>query len=105
MREAVAHARSRKGPVLVHAKVVRPYSHSLSDDEKLYKTKEEREAEARRDPLVRMRELLLSEELASDEELDDATGRCRAGSQRGGGTGARRSEAGTRDRIPLRFLS
>jgi 2-oxoisovalerate dehydrogenase E1 component len=69
MREAVAHARSRKGPVLVHAKVVRPYSHSLSDDEKLYKTKEEREAEARRDPLVRMRELLLSEELASDGEL------------------------------------
>jgi 2-oxoisovalerate dehydrogenase E1 component len=69
LREAVAHARSHKGPVLVHAKVVRPYSHSLSDDEKLYKTKEEREAEARRDPLVRMRELLLSEELASDEEL------------------------------------
>jgi 2-oxoisovalerate dehydrogenase E1 component len=74
MREAVAHARSRKGPVLVHAKVVRPYSHSLSDDEKLYKTKEEREAEARRDPLVRMRELLLSEELASDEELTTLLG-------------------------------
>jgi 2-oxoisovalerate dehydrogenase E1 component len=74
MREAVAHARSRKGPVLVHAKVVRPYSHSLSDDEKLYKTKEEREAEARRDPLVRMRELLLSEEVASDEELTQLLG-------------------------------
>ena len=74
MREAVAHARSRKGPALVHAKVVRPYSHSLSDDEKLYKTKEEREAEARRDPLVRMRELLLSEELASDEELTTLLG-------------------------------
>ena len=68
-------ARARaQGPVLVHAKVVRPYSHSLSDDEKLYKTKEEREAEARRDPLVRMRELLLSEELATDEELADALG-------------------------------
>ena len=74
MREAVAHARSRTGPALVHAKVVRPYSHSLSDDEKLYKTKEEREAEARRDPLVRMRELLLSEELASDEELAQLLG-------------------------------
>ena len=74
MREAVGHARSRKGPALVHAKVIRPYSHSLSDDEKLYKTKEEREAEARRDPLVRMRELLLSEDLASDEELAQLLG-------------------------------
>ena len=69
MHEAVAHVRSRKGPALVHAKVVRPYSHSLSDDEKLYKTKEEREAEARRDPIVRLRDLILSEELASAEEL------------------------------------
>jgi 2-oxoisovalerate dehydrogenase E1 component len=58
-----------KGPALVHAKVIRPYSHSLSDDEKLYKTKEEREAEARRDPLLRMRELLLSEELATQDKL------------------------------------
>jgi len=69
MRDAVAHVRARKGPALVHAKVVRPYSHSLSDDEKLYKTKEEREAETRRDPLVRLRDLILSEELASNEEL------------------------------------
>ncbi len=69
MRDAVEHVRQRKGPALVHAKVVRPYSHSLSDDEKLYKTPEEREAEARRDPLPRLRQLLVSEGLASDEEL------------------------------------
>ena len=67
--EAVAHVRSRKGPAFVHATVVRPYSHSLSDDEKLYKTAAEREAEARRDPLLRMRHLLTSEGLATDEEL------------------------------------
>src|SRR4030095_704502 len=71
MMAAVAHCRARKGPALVHAKVVRPYSHSLSDDERLYKTKAEREAEAKRDPLTRMRDLLLSEGLATDQELND----------------------------------
>ena len=71
MREAVAHVRQRQGPVVVHASVIRPYSHSLSDDEKLYKTPAEREAEARRDPLVRMRQFLKSEGLATDEDLAD----------------------------------
>jgi 2-oxoisovalerate dehydrogenase E1 component len=69
--EAVAHVRSRKGPAFVHATVIRPYSHSLSDDEKLYKTAAEREAEARRDPLARMRFFLTSEGLATDADLAD----------------------------------
>ncbi len=69
--EAVAHVRARKGPAFVHASVIRPYSHSLSDDEKLYKTTLEREAEARRDPLMRMRHFLKSEGLATEEELAD----------------------------------
>ena len=55
MRDAVAYARARKGPALVHAKVIRPYSHSLSDDEKLYKTPDERAEEATRDPIVQAR--------------------------------------------------
>src|SRR5262245_1504321 len=71
MRDAAAHVRARKGPALVHAHVTRPYSHSLSDDEKLYKTPAEREDEARRDPIRRMSEFLRANDLASAEELTD----------------------------------
>jgi 2-oxoisovalerate dehydrogenase E1 component len=71
MRDAVEHLRAGHGPALVHATVIRPYSHSLSDDEKLYKTATEREAEARRDPLTRMRQFLKTEGLATDSELAD----------------------------------
>ena len=66
MTEAVAYARARKGPALVHAKVTRPYSHSLSDDEKLYKTPDERAAEAKRDPIVRLAAFLKAEGLATE---------------------------------------
>ncbi len=69
--KAVAHIRRERKPALVHAKVTRPYSHSLSDDERLYKTTEEREAEAKRDPVVRMRAFLLAEQLATEAELDE----------------------------------
>jgi len=68
--EAVAGIRREGGPALVHAHVVRPYSHSLSDDERLYKTAAEREAEAQRDPLVRTAALLREAYGVSDEELE-----------------------------------
>ena len=67
--EAVAYARARKGPALLHAKVIRPYSHSLSDDEKLYKTKDERAEESKRDPITRMGAFLTSRGLATDADL------------------------------------
>ena len=70
MTEAVAYARARKGPAFVHAKVVRPYSHSLSDDEKLYKTPDERAQEATRDPIVRLSAFILSEGLATEADLE-----------------------------------
>jgi 2-oxoisovalerate dehydrogenase E1 component len=69
MTEAVAYARAGKGPALVHARVTRPYSHSLSDDERLYKTPAERAAEARRDPIARLKALLIAENIATDDEL------------------------------------
>jgi 2-oxoisovalerate dehydrogenase E1 component len=57
---AVAYARARKGPALVRAKVIRPYSHSLSDDEQLYKTAAQREDEAQRDPVLTYAQRLLA---------------------------------------------
>jgi 2-oxoisovalerate dehydrogenase E1 component len=59
MQEAAEWCRSGRGPALVHATVTRPYSHSLSDDERLYKTKAEREAEAERDPITKLAALLI----------------------------------------------
>ncbi|MEZ5286027.1 MAG: dehydrogenase E1 component subunit alpha/beta [Vicinamibacterales bacterium] len=67
---AVSRIRRDRKPAFVHAKVIRPYSHSLSDDERLYKPAEEREAEARRDPITRMKAFLLAEELVTDADLD-----------------------------------
>src|SRR3954453_415049 len=69
VRAAAAYARARKGPALVHAHVIRPYSHSLSDDEKLYKTTAEREAEARRDPIGRLAEFIKKNGIASAANL------------------------------------
>jgi 2-oxoisovalerate dehydrogenase E1 component len=69
-RAAASHARARRGPALVHAHVVRPYSHSLSDDETHYKTAEERESEARRDPVKTFGETLVREGIVEREVLD-----------------------------------
>jgi 2-oxoisovalerate dehydrogenase E1 component len=68
--EAVAWCRERQGPALVHAHVIRPYSHSLSDDESLYRTPAEREKDAARDPLRTFPEQLKSEGLATEEQLE-----------------------------------
>ncbi len=67
---AVAHCRARRGPALLHAHVVRPYSHSMSDDERLYRPEEERAIEAERDPIVGFRRWLIDEKLADAAELD-----------------------------------
>jgi 2-oxoisovalerate dehydrogenase E1 component len=69
LREAVAYCRARRGPALVHARVIRPYSHSLSDDETLYRAPAEREEDARRDPVTAFPALLVAQGLATEEEL------------------------------------
>ncbi|MCU1234728.1 MAG: dehydrogenase, component, partial [Candidatus Solibacter sp.] len=73
MQAAVAYCRSGKGPALVHAHCIRPYSHSLSDDERLYKTAAEREAEAARDPVLRFPKFLIDEGVIDRRMLQDIT--------------------------------
>ena len=63
------HCRTRKGPALVHARVIRPYSHSLSDDEVQYRPPAERDVDAQRDPLRRFPEYLVAQGVASPAEL------------------------------------
>ncbi len=69
MREAVAHCREGLGPVLVHAHCTRPYSHSLSDDERQYKTAAERALESERDPVEMLSRRLLALGLAGEADL------------------------------------
>src|SRR5579871_5496240 len=69
MSEAVAYCREHKLPAAVHARVTRPYSHSLSDDERLYKTKAERASEEMRDPIIRFPEWLASEGIIDRHRL------------------------------------
>jgi 2-oxoisovalerate dehydrogenase E1 component len=84
MSKAVEHCRSGKGPAFVHGHVIRPYSHSLSDDEKLYRPDSERQKDAQRDPITRMQMFLIREgildekginslEKSVDDEIQQAT--------------------------------
>jgi 2-oxoisovalerate dehydrogenase E1 component len=70
LSRVVDHVRARKGPALVHARVIRPYSHSLSDDEVQYRPPAEREADAARDPVTRFPARLLELGVASEAELE-----------------------------------
>ena len=69
LSEAAEWCRARRGPAFVHAKVIRPYSHSLSDDEALYRAASERASEARRDPLVAFPRRLVEEGLVTEDRL------------------------------------
>jgi 2-oxoisovalerate dehydrogenase E1 component len=75
LKEAVTYCRERRGPALVHAHVIRPYSHSMSDDERAYKPEAEREDEAKRDPLVTFANYLMSERLLAPEDIDQLKGK------------------------------
>ena len=69
-KRAVEYCRERKGPAFVHGKVIRPYSHSLSDDERLYRPEEERQKDAEIDPIKTFAEFLMTEGIISSEDLE-----------------------------------
>ncbi|MEO8348303.1 MAG: dehydrogenase E1 component subunit alpha/beta [Acidobacteriota bacterium] len=69
LRRAVEYCRARRGPALVHAHVIRPYSHSLSDDEANYRPKEERDREIARDPVTTFARFLVDEGILSEASL------------------------------------
>jgi 2-oxoisovalerate dehydrogenase E1 component len=69
LQRAVDYARQRKGPALIHAHVIRPYSHSLSDDEVMYRPPAERNADAARDPVTNYPKWLVAEGLATEAEI------------------------------------
>jgi 2-oxoisovalerate dehydrogenase E1 component len=70
-QRAAEHCRAGHGPAFVHGHVIRPYSHSLSDDDKLYRSAAEREADAMRDPLTRMQMRLLRENILTAEQITE----------------------------------
>ena len=67
---AVAHCRAGIGPSFIHAHVIRPYSHSLSDDEKLYRPDLERQRDAARDPISRMQMFLIREGILDEKGIN-----------------------------------
>jgi 2-oxoisovalerate dehydrogenase E1 component len=86
LSKAVAHCRAGNGPAFVHGHVIRPYSHSLSDDERLYRPDAERQKDAERDPITRMQLFLIRENILDekginklekevDEQIQEATDR------------------------------
>ncbi|MFZ1131795.1 MAG: dehydrogenase E1 component subunit alpha/beta [Terriglobales bacterium] len=69
-KRAADHCRAGQGPAFVHAHVIRPYSHSLSDDERLYRPEAERQADAARDPVPRLQMFLLREGILDEKGIN-----------------------------------
>lgn len=69
MKKAEKHLRAGKGPVLVHAHVTRPYSHSLSDDQSFYRTQKELADEIEIDVLNTYPKFLVQAGFFTEDEL------------------------------------
>jgi 2-oxoisovalerate dehydrogenase E1 component len=70
LQKAAAYCRAGHGPAFVHGHCVRLYSHSLSDDDKNYRSAAERESDLLRDPIARLRARLLDNGILAGPELE-----------------------------------
>ncbi len=70
LKRAADHCRAGHGPAFVHAHVIRPYSHSLSDDERLYRPDAERQRDAARDPISQLQMFLLREGILDEKGIN-----------------------------------
>ena len=83
LQECVAHVRAGEGPALVRLTVPRLCSHSGPDNQRGYRTEEEIAADAARDPLPRLREMLAPREWEALEkevarEVEEGVGDARS---------------------------
>ncbi len=79
-REALEHVRSGAGPVFLDIETYRMHGHYIGDPQ-VYRSKEDRDEAAERDPIVRLRETL---GVGSDDwqALEDEVARDRRGRRR-----------------------
>jgi len=69
--DAIQRVRAGQGPGLIHATVTRPYSHSLSDDQKKYRPPEELEDEAEHDPIRLLEWALIQKGVLTSEQAEE----------------------------------
>ncbi len=69
VKELTAWIRAGNGPVLLEAYTYRFRGHSMSDAA-TYRTKEEVELEKQRDPIIKLRQQLMEEKLATEAQLE-----------------------------------
>ncbi len=71
LRQAQEWILAGKGPVLVHADCDRMGAHSNSDPHQLYRTQEEIDEAATRDPMLQLRYIIINDGIASEEEIEE----------------------------------
>ncbi len=77
MHEAMERARAGKGPTLIELITYRYRGHSMSDAQK-YRTKEEIKEYQKLDPILTVKDKILQEEWATEEEIKEIDNRVKA---------------------------
>jgi 2-oxoisovalerate dehydrogenase E1 component len=70
VKDAVEHIKSGKGPALIEAECVRLLSHSSSDDQKKYRSKEELEEDSRKCPVEKLAKKLVDKKILTADDYE-----------------------------------